>query len=73
MCCVRVYIFCAEGVTPIDSIVMAVTTRSKLWPALFGILTVDHTDFQALNIDCIEFQPWTVDYVHIYGSIRKNA
>jgi len=31
------------GVTPIDSIVTAATARSKLWPALFDVLSVDHT------------------------------
>ena len=29
--------------------------------------------FGALTIDCVEFQPLTIDYVHIYGSIQKNA
>ena len=54
------------GVTPIDSIVTAATARSKLSPALFGVLTIDHADFRALIIDCIEFQLLTVDYIHIY-------
>jgi len=38
-----------EGVTLIDSIVTAATARSKLWPALFGVLTVDHADYWGLD------------------------
>jgi len=37
--------------------------RSKLLPALFG----------AFTIECIEFQPLTVDYTHIYGSKSMGA
>ena len=51
-----------------DSIVTAATARSKLLPALLGVLTVDHTDFWALTVDCVEFQPLTIDNTHIYGS-----
>ena len=39
---------------------------SAFWPLTMLI-------FRALTVDCVEYQPLTVDYAHIYGSIQKNA
>ena len=59
------------GVTSIDSIVTAATTRSKLWPSLFSILIVDHADFRALTVDCVEFQSLTTrTFTEVY---RRGA
>ena len=51
---------------------MAATTAQNL-DQLFSVWLLTTLIFGSLTIDCIEFNPLTVDYVHIYGSIRKNA
>jgi len=51
----------AGGVTSIDSIVTAATAGQN-FGQLFSALTL--LIFRALTVDCIEFQPLTVDYVH---------
>ena len=60
-------------VTPIDSIVTAWTADQNFDQLIFGIWPLTTLIFGALIIDHAEFQPLTVDYVHIYGSIRKKA
>ena len=57
----------------IDSIVTGATARSKLWQALFGVLTVDHAAFGALTADCIKFQLLTVNFAHILHSSFVTA
>ena len=60
----------AGGVTSIDSIVTAATAGQN-FGQLFSALTM--LIFGALTVDCIEFQPLTVDYVHVYRRMCSNS
>ena len=59
--CSFLYIVIAGGVTPIDSIVTAATTRSNLGQLFLVFWLLTTPVFGALTIDCIEFQPLIVD------------